>query len=288
MSQVTSYKSCFQVVKPILDKLYLQITPQNHSDKNKAIIQALISLREKYPLLREGQVMTYSSPSTRFAYLYRYVVSHANAIYRIIEQSSDLSEIFDSNETYISCLGGGSGTDFLGISKFVASNSRSCTLRCDIYDREEGWRSVWGDLCDELRSTFFIVPSLQQMEIGNSYAQVDGSDFSRTNLFTMSFFLSELCSFQEQTEMFFHNVFEQAQYGAMFLFVENQQRYASNLFDAMIENYNCSRESSTLELLRSENKYTFKLSFDEAVEYIEPYYGMFRRVEHPVMHACVD
>lgn len=63
--------------------------------------------------------MSYENPITRFAYIYAYTTVHADAVYAFIQNFDALKEIFNAEVVNVSCIGGGPGSDFLGILKYI-------------------------------------------------------------------------------------------------------------------------------------------------------------------------
>jgi hypothetical protein len=109
--------NCFQIIKSVLDEAYSQI-PGNEEEKDSLIKAAIDYLSGEYKRLLDGIQIDYSNPITRFAYIYKYVTSHANLVCTIIENSDELNMIFDQEKVNVACIGGGPGSDFLGILKY--------------------------------------------------------------------------------------------------------------------------------------------------------------------------
>ena len=110
--------NCFQIIKSILDEEYNQI-PGNEVEKDEQIEARLNALSNSYAQLSEGNTISYRDPITRFAYIYRYVTSHANLVCTLLEKNSELNSIFDKERVKVACIGGGPGSDFLGILKYL-------------------------------------------------------------------------------------------------------------------------------------------------------------------------
>jgi hypothetical protein len=136
------------------------------------------------------------------AYIYRYVAAHAYTIYALIRNTPDLSRLFDMSKLCVCCLGGGPGSELLGILKFMAMGKKSATLMCRVYDRQERWRESLGSLCNHLTS-FDIFPTFRVLDVAEADALAKNPELLHNDLFTMSFFMSEVHSKQEQAESFF-------------------------------------------------------------------------------------
>ncbi len=181
----------FPLVKSVLDDVYAQIPLPNKDAKDEAIRYEIKVLREKYQELPYGITIDYSHPITRFAYLYSYVTAHAYTIYALIRDTSDLGSLFNINQLRVCCLGGGPGSDLLGMLKFINTKKKSTTLMCRVYDRQERWRESLGSVCNKLTS-FSMVPTFRILDVTDAETWIKYPEISQNHLFIMSFFLSEV------------------------------------------------------------------------------------------------
>src|SRR5687767_5983824 len=107
----------FQLIKKVLDDAWAEIAGPKKK-KFAAINAELERLSPLYlKLAKKYQDIDYSHPLTRFAYVYAYVVSHAYLVYERIALSEALRELFTRKRVMVSCVGGGPGSDLLGILK---------------------------------------------------------------------------------------------------------------------------------------------------------------------------
>lgn len=266
----------FQLVKMLLDDIYHQIPLSCEEEKDAAIRYELQVLRGQYPGLTNGATIDYSDPITRFAYSYRYVAAHAYTIYSLIRDTSDLSNLFDANKLCVCCLGGGPGSDLLGILKFMKMKNMSAKLMCRVYDRQEEWRETLGSVCNLLTS-FDISPTFRALDITHGEAFTKYPELLHNDLFTMSFFVSEVHSKQEQAEAFFKYLFRNAKPSSLFLFVDNSSGYASSWFDKLVKAHNRLGEYAYLKSIKKpEDGYTFCMDTNEQMKDLEPYFSKFR------------
>src|SRR2546421_1258589 len=143
--------SVFELIKSVLDELYARI-PGEEAEKDAAIKEKLASLSRGYKALAKGVVNDYADDTTRFAYIYKYVTSHANIVFSAIEDSAELSALFDKEKVNVTCIGGGPGSDFLGVLKYVIRHHKNPHLRCALLDKEEAWVDCWNDVDEKLSS----------------------------------------------------------------------------------------------------------------------------------------
>jgi Putative SAM-dependent methyltransferase len=224
---------CFQIVKSVLDEMYERIPCDSEEEKDYLINQKLKELSSSYGRISVENKINHSDLVSRFAYIYSYVTSHANIVSQIIGESSALQELFNRESVNIACLGGGPGSDFLGILKYLAASKQTPKIKCSLYDKETGWGECWGDVDDKVDSslqlrTYFHTVDVTKEESWKHYSKFLSSDF-----FTMIFFLSEVFSIKTQAEPFFLNVFQNARPGSILLFVDNSSKIFQNWFDEM-------------------------------------------------------
>lgn len=268
----------FPLVKCVLDELYSQIPLTSDDEKDRVILDELRNLREMYPKLINGISINYSDPITRFAYMYRYVASHAYATYALLGGTSQLHDLFEKREISVSCLGGGPGSDLLGILKYVNKNKKMVALKCRVYDREERWRESLSSVCNQL-SSCHIFPTFRPLDITEYDAQNKYPELLDSDLFTMSFFISELYSKKEQTQSFFATLFKKAKTHSWFIFLDNSSDYPRKQFDELINIYNQTAGYNSLRLIKKSEKSSFPLEVNEQPQGLEPYYSRFGKSE---------
>ena len=142
--------NCFQFVRLVLDELYEQICSDYGDEADQVLKKALIDLSKKYGNLEIGNDIDYSNPVTRFVYIYAYTTVHADIVYQLLQSSPQLRNIFNKQITCISCIGGGPGSDLLGILKFITLASPATKkLKCLVCDKEQAWRDSFYDIDDK-------------------------------------------------------------------------------------------------------------------------------------------
>lgn len=140
---------CFQLVRTVLDELYKRI-PGSESQKDAAIKNRLQHLGHVYENLHLGLQVDHSDITTRFAYIYRYVTCHANLVYQMVKAAKPLRSLFDQERVKITCIGGGPGSEIIGILKYLLEVEKNPQLRFILYDKEKVWGDCWNDVDDKL------------------------------------------------------------------------------------------------------------------------------------------
>lgn len=223
--------NCFQIIKTVLDEAY-SVIEGDEQEKDRMIGEALEYLRGQYAKLMEGADIDYSHPVTRFAYIYTYVTSHANLVCSIIENTPELQAVFDQQDkTNVSCIGGGPGSDLLGILKYLMTSGKKKAVKFQLCDREKTWAESWSDVDDKVDPEFRISTSYLPLDITNSQDWMPHAKHFQADLFTMIYFMSEVASSKEVANLYFSSLFSQAKKGSLFLFVDNNSKDFYSWFD---------------------------------------------------------
>jgi hypothetical protein len=258
---------CFQLVKTVLDEVYA-IIPGDVVSKDTAIRTQLSYLHQKYMnLLNNPEPIDYRDPVTRFAYLYRYVTSHANLVYTLIDSSKYLPALFECESLKITCIGGGPGSDLLGILKYMMNTGRNVPIHCTLYDREQAWGESWSDVDQKVGPGFKTSTFFQPFDVTDAETWSFHTKYLNSDLFTMIYFLSEVYLLREQAEPFFMNLFSRARSGSMFLFIDNNSPSFYEWFDMLANR--CG-----LAIVENDNL-VMKLPLDEQKTDLGEYFGKF-------------
>ncbi|MBL8760168.1 MAG: hypothetical protein JNL50_02610 [Phycisphaerae bacterium] len=259
-----------QLIKVVLDEAYQDI-PGTTAEKDKAIKSELERLSANYGDLKNSKrvAIDYSSAVARFAYIYKYTVAHADYIKQVIESNKALRDLFTRTDVAVACLGGGPGSDLLGILKYMIKAGSKSALTCYLFDRERAWGDSWSEVAKTLKATFPLFPVFQQMDVTDKTTWEGYKKFLHADLFTMSYFLSEVWSFQKEAAAFFEHVFKHAKKGAMFLFIDNNDQKGEfpAWFDSMAKAHGVTVVAS--------NACEMAFSVDEEKKDLDPYYTKF-------------
>ncbi|MEQ8818810.1 MAG: hypothetical protein RLY93_01090 [Sumerlaeia bacterium] len=216
----------FQLIQKALDDLYPKI-PGSDLVKDVTINNCLKLLQHEYKnLAHVGRVpIDYRRPEMRFAYIYKYTTAHSDYINKIIPRSS-LAKLFDRDTLKIACVGGGPGSDLIGILKYMILFGNSAKVTFYLYDKEPLWGESWAEIGTHLDDNFRIYPIFQPIDILNSSDWRDRS-FSNIDLYTFSYFISEIYYNRTVAKNFFKHILTQAKVGAQVLYVDNNDKAGS-------------------------------------------------------------
>jgi hypothetical protein len=224
----------FQLIKQVLDDAYGHIEETN-SPRDNQVTHDLQVLSGKYKTLGAQYAnIDYGEPSTRFAYVFRYVTAHAGLVYTIIRRSKSLIELFRKKDIEVACIGGGPGSDLLGIVKYLQGENWAGRLMVEIFDREAAWGETWTRLFKRFEADFTVNTSFQTFDIlENGWKRFRG--YLQADLFTMIFFASEVYGIRDQAKLFFDHMLSNAKKGALLLYIDNDADVFSNWFDALLD-----------------------------------------------------
>lgn len=227
----------FPLIKTVLDEIYERI-PGKPEEKDPKIKEQIEALRATYARLAKGAANNYADDVTRFAYIYKYVTSHANIVYQLVPKCGELSKLFDRERISITCVGGGPGSDFLGLLKYAIKNDKKPGLKCHLFDKEEAWAECWADVDEKLRSELQISTYFERFDVTAPESWEKKQKFLASDLFTMIYFMSEVYGLRDKAEAFFAYLFENAKPGALLLYVDNNSAVFYEWFDSLVKKYN--------------------------------------------------
>jgi hypothetical protein len=169
----------------------------------------------------------YQDPATRFAYVYKYVAAHGDYIVQVLQEFRDeRGRVFGSENARVSCIGGGPGSDVIGVLKYLDENRRCDDVsRVTFYllDREQAWADTWTELDESLSMDIHLNTNFQPLDVTNPESWRLQRKFLQADLFTMSYFVSEVFSLDRNGVVadFWAEVFRSARPGALFLYIDN-------------------------------------------------------------------
>jgi hypothetical protein len=156
----------------------------------------------------------------------------------LIQQNNVLGNLFDTKKVNVACIGGGPGSDFLGILKYVMRNKKSPTIKFQICDREKSWGESWSDVDDKVEDLDFrISTSYMPLDVTKRDDWESHRKYFQSDLFTMIYFMSEVFSLRDSADEYFAHLFNQAKIGSLFLFIDNNNSEFYNWFDQLAANH---------------------------------------------------
>lgn len=275
--------TAFQLVKTVLDDLHGLITKKHGSKATDQIKSRIQTLSGEYGNLTSvlRVPVDYEDPVTRFAYVYSYVAAHSAYVKQRLLSCNELRhKLKASTALRVTCVGGGPGSEMLGLLQACISVNRKDPLSVWLLDREESWSETWGEIDSRLEADFKLSTSFRQTDV-TTYKNFDNLQkaFS-SEVFIMSFFLSEIYSFGSEAKPFFNQLVDDMQSGSVVLYIDNSSdqftEYAENIFSP-----------DKFEVLLAETKERLLPGSSEQTSDIEPYKSQFGRSPKVTSHATV-
>jgi hypothetical protein len=227
----------FKLVKMVLDDLYGLIEKKHKTSADAKIRERLKSLSNEYTGLADGTrtPIDYSDPVTRFAYVYSYVAAHSAYVKLKLLGCDEVRTLLKSTDKVrVSCIGGGPGSELIGLLQASTALNRVSSLSVWLLDGEESWSETWSEVDERLEADFKLTSNSRQADV-TSYKNFDNLEkaFS-SDLFILSFFLSEIYSFRDNAIPFMSKMVESMHKGAMVLYIDNSSdsftKYAESIF----------------------------------------------------------
>jgi len=228
----------FELVKGTLTDLFVQIQSAHGAGAVGVIQKELISLSAQYSNLTatNRKPLDYSDPVTRFAYVYAYVAAHSNWIQSFVSNVEEIRHLIRSTDPVrVTCLGGGPGTELVGLIRACNGFGRKAPLTCFLVDSEDGWAETWTEVDHKIGASFKVSTAFRRVDITNPPALANLTKAFEADLFIANFFLSEIFSFRDKAAPFLSGLATSAKPGALVLYIDNCSdqftNYAESLFD---------------------------------------------------------
>ena len=240
----------FQLLKQVLDDSY-NLVEETDGPRDLVIKHDLGMLSTKYRDLRKYANIDYSEPSTRFAYVFKYVSSHANIVYTRIRLSRVLTELFARESVYVVGLGGGPGSELLGVVKYLQSKEYRGKLVFEIFDREPTWGETWSGVFERVETGIKVSPSFQTFDVTERKTWSRFVRYLQADLFMMIYFVSEVYGIKDEAEPYFDHLLSRAKKGALLLYVDNRVADFTNWIDAKLTQHGWEVLESEAEELKT-------------------------------------
>jgi len=137
--------SDFERIGPVI-KHYEQLARQAHGgDFVKVATDNFEDMKRKYYSSVENP--DYSPNIKKFCYLYKYAVPHGYYIYSSLKRLRPKIKpsIFSKNPTRVACIGGGPGTEIIGLCRYfreVEAENLGNPVEITVFDKEPGWEEA--------------------------------------------------------------------------------------------------------------------------------------------------
>jgi hypothetical protein len=204
---------------------YEQLARDSHGANFVQVATAQFSdMQQKYYSAVDNP--DYGSIVKQFCYLYKYSVPHGYYIYVALKnlRPKIKPSIFSRSPTRIACVGGGPGTEIIGLSRYfreIEAENIGNRVEVTIFDKEPSWESA----CRQVLNC--VAPGI---EIKLTFVQFDATDpatyqnlnFSGFHLVMANFFASEIrkAKIVGASKAFWQHMFGSMGAGKIFLAVD--------------------------------------------------------------------
>ncbi len=228
----------FELVKKTLEELYEEGLQEYGTKLDETIKKRMSYLSQKYADLtnKTRTPIDYRDPATRFAYVFKYVASHGDYLVQTLQAArSALGEdLFKSKTLRLSCIGGGPGSDVVGVLKYLSTYQSEPpeTLTCYLLDGEQAWADTWTEVGESLESDCAVNVNFQKLDVKDPNSWSAQKKFLKADIFTLSYFVSEVVSMDTGVITdFWKKMFDEAKSGALFVDVDNGSESFNDYFD---------------------------------------------------------
>ena len=157
----------------------------------------MAALKAAYEVLREAerQPIDYSDRSTQAAYVYRYVLGHAEFIseFLTLARAHIAKPLFSSGELRVASLGGGPASELLGLVNYLTGSSGEAQvtrLHYTLIDKEPNWKPVAAAIAEKARRHIPVDLEFTAFNLENAGAT--RPSLADTDLVIASYFISEI------------------------------------------------------------------------------------------------
>jgi hypothetical protein len=221
--------SDYERIRPVISH-YEGLARANHgADFVSAAKSHFSDLQQKYFSSIENP--DYGSVVKKFCYLYKYSVAHGYYIYVALRtlRPKIRPSIFSRNPTRIACIGGGPGTEIIGLCRYfreIEAENIGNRVEVTIFDKEPSWEEACRrvlacvSLGIDIRLTFVAFEATDP-------ATYQNLNFSGFHLVMANFFASEIrkAKIVGASKLFWKHMFDSMGAGKIFLavdFADNQ------------------------------------------------------------------
>jgi len=251
-------KTLFELVKVVSDELYEEGTKYYGPSLDGEIKKRAQSLSVQYGRLTDPAApkIDYADPATRFAYVYKYVATHADYVFQILKdhRAASGAPIFSNPTLRVTCIGGGPGSDIIGLLKYIGLGKEPIEkVICYLCDGEQAWADSWTEVDEALEfDKVRVSTNFQRLDVTDPSSWASQHKFLDADLFTLSYFVSEIVRFDGPglTE-FWNTLFGKAKSGAIFVFDDNAHDSFVDYFDAIWKAHGLQELDSTDKINRT-------------------------------------
>ena len=174
-----------------------------HDDWEDLIADRLPKMSASYQELTNPnrELIDYSDLASQAAYLFRYAFGHADYTRQLFGRVREKirQPIFRQAEINVVSLGGGPGSELLGLMSYICEADSEPIVRkinYTVLDKEVNWEHACSELADSLGKRIGLEVRFENCDIGATRL-TNASSVETADLVMASFFISEVCCLPE-------------------------------------------------------------------------------------------
>lgn len=201
--------------------------------------------------------INYEDPFCRMAYLYMNVAVHASLVEQALRHYPEIRQSVEEtvsrgSEIQIGVLGGGPGSELLGIVRYIESLKLRITVHLDLVlvDRikewDESWHALKTGIDDELKRMYGDNRGNWPVSISRSFLPLDitseqdfahfATRFSKIDIFLATYLVSELKTSVERLSKVFEFLITRGHPDVLVLFVDRDEKTVRDAAQTIIQN----------------------------------------------------
>lgn len=216
----------FERVKAILDQLCPALDAKTGKAQN--LIQLALGFlgREYRKIWNPAEKhIDYSNEDCQAAYIYEYVGANANLIYSALCDAGGMAHaIFQQARVEVACVGGGPGTELIGIFKYMERiGSPTKQLDCTILDHHAAWANSWPATVSTAPAGVTVNVNYEPLQMNNPSGWYTFTGFPAADLITFSYSLSEVWRYNGDGRVTscLNSIISSARSGALLIYSDN-------------------------------------------------------------------
>ncbi|XP_071788950.1 uncharacterized protein [Asterias amurensis] len=211
---------------------------QNASEKARLVKECLWEMNVIYMRKLDTTERTdWSDECNRCAYVYRFFAIHSYMVYESLQlalaNEEHLTEKWKDKSSFrVCCIGGGPGSDALGLTKFLRDTGLVSTnrLKCTIFDRYQEWEDTWHKIKQSNASDEFPLMTYFSCDMTRSYNGLSMNELDKNirsaDIVSFVKFVSTVADrigSNSDCGNLLREVFRELQPGALVLYIDNRK-----------------------------------------------------------------
>ena len=229
--------NCCNLLKEVLDYVYSK-KPGLENKLDEKLREHCEYYNTKYRNLSSGGEIEHSEIYRGLAFAYTYLPIRSSQLAEILIYKMNCS-LLNMSHLSVTSVGCGPGTDLIGILKARLSRNKNSRIAIYMIDREERWKATFDLLCkgNELQQYLednIVAPRWIFLDFFDPESwPKNKSNYLRSDLFVISYVITEACKCNEVIPPFFKYIFTNAKQGAKFVFIDNKSQSFNSIYNKL-------------------------------------------------------